>query len=173
MVVSFPRSACEIPGWSLTHPKGTTTWHLQILCRFSLCVSYQLHHVQLTNTGFHSLPQTELASLAAKLLVFQTLVLAKSTGTGGHMQECCRCPLFLPAALAVFLRISTSQFVIFLWSISKAQTVWGNFAQFYICFFVKRSHRTPHAARAGSPCLVDIFMLILILHMRKTRIQRD
>lgn len=101
MVVSFPRSACEIPGWSLTHPKGTTTWHLQILCRFSLCVSYQLHHIQLTNTGFHSLPQTELASLAAKLLVFQTLVLAKSTGTGGHMQECCRCPLFLPAALAV------------------------------------------------------------------------
>lgn len=169
MVVSFPRSASEIPHSSQRHHNLTlaNTMHVFPFC-FLLSSS-----LLVANTGFHSPSQTELASLAAKLLVFQTLVLAKSTRTGGHMQECCRCPLFLPEALAVFLRISTSEFVIFLWSISKAQRVWGNFTQFYICCFVKRSHPTPHAAIAGSPCLVDTFMLILILHMRKTRIQRD
>lgn len=83
-------------------PKPESYKYVDFPCLFStkfITFSWQIQ--------VYSLPQNDLASLASKMLVFQTLVFAKNTGTEGYrrgfIQEC-RLPLFSPEALAVSLR---------------------------------------------------------------------
>lgn len=102
-VFSFPRSACSTPGWSPAHPN----WHknLRLANMWIFTVSYQICHFKLTNTGFYSLPQTELASGSTAAGLPNSSSCQRNWGK----QECRRHRLF-SKALALFLKINASQF---------------------------------------------------------------
>lgn len=101
----------------------------------------------------YSLAQNDIASLASKMLVSQTLVFAKSPGAGGYrrglMQEC-RLPLFSLEALAASLRkrICCLPLVNF-----QSPDNLGQFCPVLHFFFVESSHQTLHAPIVGSPPL--------------------